>query len=268
MKKIIALLIATLMVVAFAACTTTPANETESETKESETVTDSESEKVDDVTAISFAEYAALDVSEGNKDVVIEAYVQDTESYWEGKASIYAQDKDGAYFIYKAALTQEQYDALKPGTKIRVTGEKTAWSGLEEIAEGAAVEILAGDDTFVAEAADISDKLANEAELKALMAGKISIKGAKVAAKNEDGAAFLFGWDGSGTADSDADVYFDVLVGDELITCVIEYYQASAAGAREAAQNLKVGDIIDIDGFLYWYNGAQPHVTAIAANNG
>ena len=27
--------------------------------------------------------------------------------------------------------------------------------------------------------------------------------------------------------------------------------------------NLKVGDVIDVEGFLYWYNGAQPHVTSV-----
>ena len=27
--------------------------------------------------------------------------------------------------------------------------------------------------------------------------------------------------------------------------------------------NLKVGDKIDVGGFLYWYNGLQPHVTSV-----
>ena len=27
--------------------------------------------------------------------------------------------------------------------------------------------------------------------------------------------------------------------------------------------NLNVGDVIDVEGFLYWYNGAQPHVTSV-----
>ena len=35
------------------------------------------------------------------------------------------------------------------------------------------------------------------------------------------------------------------------------------ADAYAAAQALKIGDVIDVEGFLYWYNGAQPHVTNI-----
>ena len=46
-------------------------------------------------------------------------------------------------------------------------------------------------------------------------------------------------------------------------TFVIEYWQASAEGARETAKTLKVGDKIDVEGFLYWYNGPQTHVTGI-----
>ena len=30
-----------------------------------------------------------------------------------------------------------------------------------------------------------------------------------------------------------------------------------------AVETLKVGDKIDVEGFLYWYSGAQPHVTKV-----
>jgi hypothetical protein len=26
---------------------------------------------------------------------------------------------------------------------------------------------------------------------------------------------------------------------------------------------LQVGDVIDAEGFLYWYNGANPHITKV-----
>ncbi len=31
----------------------------------------------------------------------------------------------------------------------------------------------------------------------------------------------------------------------------------------KAIEALNVGDVIDVEGFLYWYNGAQPHITSV-----
>ena len=28
---------------------------------------------------------------------------------------------------------------------------------------------------------------------------------------------------------------------------------------------LQVGDVIDLEGFLYWYHGATPHITSVKA---
>ena len=84
--------------------------------------------------------------------------------------------------------------------------------------------------------------------------------------KDKDGkeAAFLYNWDGSGTADSDSDLYFKASVNGQTYTFVIEYYLTGAdSDAYKAVQNLKVGDIVDMEGFVYWYEGIQPHVTSI-----
>ena len=62
---------------------------------------------------------AALD-----SEVVIEAYVQAKQSWWEDKATVYAQDKDGGYFLYNMACSEADYEKLTPGTKIKVTGFK------------------------------------------------------------------------------------------------------------------------------------------------
>ena len=63
-------------------------------------------------------EYIAADL---DTEVVIETYVQAKQSWWEDKATLYTQDKDGAYFIYNMPCTEEQYKELVPGTKIKVT---------------------------------------------------------------------------------------------------------------------------------------------------
>ena len=51
---------------------------------------------------MTYADYSAAKVDD---QVVIEAYVQGKQSWWENQATIYAQDADGAYFIYNARTT-------------------------------------------------------------------------------------------------------------------------------------------------------------------
>jgi hypothetical protein len=92
----------------------------------------------------------------------------------------------------------------------------------------------------------------------------VIFKGLTVEASNDEGAAFLYGWDGSGEAGTDSDLYFKASVGGNTYTFVIEYYLTGAdSDAYKAVQGLKVGDTIDLEGFLYWYEGAQPHITTV-----
>ena len=66
-------------------------------------------------------EYVAAEL---DSEVTIETYVQAKQSWWEDKATVYTQDKDGAYFLYDMACSEEDYEKLNVGTKIKVTGYK------------------------------------------------------------------------------------------------------------------------------------------------
>ena len=66
--------------------------------------------------------YAEYDAAALESEVVIETYVQAKQSWWEDKATVYTQDKDGAYFVYNMVCSEEDYEKLVPGTKIKVTG--------------------------------------------------------------------------------------------------------------------------------------------------
>ena len=70
-----------------------------------------------------------------------ETYVQAKQSWWEDKATFYTQDKDGAYFIYNMPCSEEDYEKLVPGTKIKVTGYKAEWFGEIEVADVSSFEI-------------------------------------------------------------------------------------------------------------------------------
>ena len=74
--------------------------------------------------------------------------------------------------------------------------------------------------------------------------------------------AFLYSWDGSGQ-DGD-DLYFNASVDGATYNFVIESYLCdSTTEVYNTVKNLKVGDKIDMEGFLYWYEGANPHITSI-----
>ena len=89
---------------------------------------------------MTYDEYAAAAL---DTEVVIETYVQAKQSWWDNKATLYTQDKDGAYFVYEMACSEEDYAKLAIGTKIKVTGYKAEWSGEIEIMDGT-FEILEG----------------------------------------------------------------------------------------------------------------------------
>lgn len=202
------------------------------------------------------AEYmdAAID-----SEVVIETYVQAKQSWWEDKATLYTQDKDGAYFIYGAACSEADYEKLTPGTKIKVTGHKTEWSGEVEVAEGATIEIEDGN--YVAPVTDMTDLLGKD-ELINHQNEFVSFKGMTVEAADDSGAAFLYNWDGSG--EDGNDLYFNVSKDGQTYTFTVESDLCdNSTEVYQAVKNLKVGDTVDMEGYLYWYEGVNPHITSV-----
>lgn len=207
-------------------------------------------------------EYMAAEM---DSEVEIVTYVQAKQSWWENQATVYAQSKDGAYFIYNMTCSEEDYAKLTQGTKIKVTGYKTEWSGEVEIAAGATFEILGGD-TYVASATDVTSLLGTD-ELINHQNEFVSFKGMTVeASKDADGndVAFLYKENGSGM-DGD-DLYFNVSVNGATYTFTVESYLCdNTTDVYAAVKALNIGDVIDMEGFLYWYNGVNPHITSVKA---
>ena len=263
MKKIIALLLAVCMIAAFAGCAksdtaaTTEATTTEAPTETTEEVT-APVEAEGDV--MSHADYMAAEL---DSPVCIETYVQAHQSWWDNKLTVYAQSEDGAYFIYNMECSEEDAAKLVPGTKIRVNGYKTEWSGEVEIAEGATFEILEG--SYIAEPQDITGGLGAQ-NLIDWQNAKISVSGLTVVAANDEGAAFLYNWDGSGEKGND--LYFNVTVNGQTYNfCVESYLCGQDTEVYQAVEALQIGDVINAEGFLYWYEGVNPHITSISAAN-
>ena len=207
---------------------------------------------------MTYEEYVAADL---DTEVVVETYVQAKQSWWEDKATVYTQDQDGAYFLYNMACSEEDYEKLTPGTKIKVTGYKSEWSGEVEIID-ATFEIEDGN--YVAPATDLTGKLSDDTLIN-YQNQFFSVNGLTVEASTQpDGteAAFLYDWDGSGVDGND--LYFNVSDGTYTYTFTVESYLCPAGSeVYEAVKSLNVGDTIDVEGFLYWYEGVNPHITSV-----
>ena len=275
MKKLLAMVLTVSMTAAMVGCgqaaetTETAAESTAVETVESTAAEETTTESIEESTAaeeaaagdvLSYADYVAADL---DSEVTIESYVQAKQSWWEDKATLYTQDQDGAYFIYNAVCSEEDYAKLVPGTKIKVTGYKTEWSGEVEIAEGATFEIEDG--SYIAPVTDVTDLLGTD-DLINYQNQFVAFKGMTVEAAGQDAdgndVAFLYNWDGSG--EDGNDLYFNVSLNGQTYTFTVESYLCdNTTDVYNAVKNLKIGDTVDMEGFLYWYEGVNPHITSV-----
>lgn len=267
MKKVLLMLLALAMVLSFAACKkdeTPDTPDTDIKENEEDKTTEDDKQGEEDGTEVKVMTYAEYDAAALDSKVVIEAYVQATQSWWDNAINVYAQDADGAYFMYKMVCSEADAAKLTKGTKIRVTGFKIDFRGEIEIAEGATFEFVEDADTFVAEPKDVTALLGTE-DLAKDMNKFVSFKGLTVAAKKAaDGSdvAFLYSWDGSGVQGDD--LYFDVTDGTNTYSFTVESYLCGKdTDVYKAVEALKVGDKVDCEGFLYWYDGVNPHITSL-----
>lgn len=270
MKKMIVLLLSCALVLGCVGCggsgddkagndTSNTQTESDGASEEEEEASQDDAEDVKSEGVMTYEEYVAAEL---DSEVVVETYVQAKQSWWEEKATIYSQDKDGAYFIYEMACSEEDYEKLTPGTKIKVTGYKSEWSGEFEITD-ATFEIEEGN--YIAEAEDVTSLLGKE-ELIDHQNQFVTFTGMTVEAAGKDAQGndvpFLYSWDGSGQ-DGD-DLYFNVSLNGETYTFTVETYLCDkTTDVYQAVKELKIGDTVDMEGFLYWYEGVNPHITSI-----
>lgn len=219
--------------------------------------------------------YAEYDAAAVDDKVTVEAYVQAKQSWWDNKATIFAQDADGGYFFYELPISEDDYNKLVDGQKVKVTGYKAEWQGQVEIID-AEYEIEEG--KWVASAADVTSALGTD-KLEDYMNQKVVFKGLTVEAAEftEDGSKFVTFKDASGketafmykyngTGAQGDDVYFTVSKDGKNYTFLVRnYLTGKDTDVYKAAEALEVGKTYDFEGYLYWYNGPNPYITAITA---
>lgn len=91
---------------------------------------------------------------------------------------------------------------------------------------------------------------------------RVAFKGMTVEAANDNGDAFMYNWDGSGSEGDD--LYFNVSYNGETYTFTVESYLCGPdTDVYQAVKALEVGQTVDMEGFLYWYEGVNPHITSV-----
>ena len=260
MKKIICLALVCVMALAIVACggeTTTDATTTTTTQPTTSTTVKPIQPDVEDTTTksegvMTWEEYVAAEI--GSK-VVIEAYVQGNQSWWDNKMCIYAQDGIGGYYLYNFPCSEEMAAQLVAGTKIRVYGYKSEWAGEVEIVSDdldpdyARIEIIEGN--YVAEPAFVTDLLGTE-DLINYQNMLVKFEGltvANISYKN-------------GTPGDDIYLTFSYN-GANYDFCVERYLTGPETSLYALVGTLNVGDVVDVEGFAYWYNGINTHITNI-----
>ncbi len=241
MKKIISVMLVLVMalsMLALVACEKQPAETDAPETP------DVKSEGV-----MTYAEYAAAELDTA---VVVETYVQATQSWWDNQIVAYTQDKDGAYFAYNMACSEEDAAKLVPGTKIKITGYKGEYQGEIEILD-ATFEFVNDGKTYIAEPVDATAWLGTDELIK--HQNELAIfKGMTVKA-----IEFKNGEPGD-------DIYVTLEKdGAEYSFCVERYLTGPETDVYAAVSALQAGDVVDVTGFIYWYIDVNTHITAVTA---
>ena len=199
---------------------------------------------------MTYAEYIAAPV---DAPVYVETYVQGHQSWWDNKITVYCQSEDGGIFLYELACTEEDAAKLTKGTKIAVKGYKATFNGEVEIVDGT-FTFVEGGDTFVAEALDVTNLLGTEdmekhqnefVSFKGMTVNKIEYKNGEpgddiYVTLNKDGKSYSF--------------------------CVEIYLTGKDRDVYTTVGTLEAGDVVDVEAFLYWYEGMNPHITSVKAN--
>ena len=253
MKRIIAMLLALCLTLAFAGCAKTePAPEATLAPTVPQTTAAPETEPATEatqpaVTAMTHEEYMAAEM---DSEVDIVTYVQGHQSWWDNKLTVYCQSPDGAYFLYELQCSEEDADKMVPGTKIAVKGYKGEWAGEVEVMDGTFTFVEDGD-TYIAEATDVTALLGTE-ELIDHQNEFVCFKGLTleaIAYKNDEPGD---------------DIYVTVsLDGAKYDFCVEAYLTGPDTEVYQTVGALTPGDTIDVEGFLYWYEGVNTHITKV-----
>lgn len=204
---------------------------------------------------MNYDEYMAAPM---NETVTIHAYVQAKEDLLEDEdgndtVTLYLQDKDGGYYVYDMPILEMDYKNLKKGQEMYITGTKTQWEGEIEIIEASSYRI--GNGSWISEPIDIDPIYTDEQALQTHMNQLVSLKDLTVTdiqLPDQEGG----------------DININCTKEDVSIPLVIVSSMFDEdSDEYKQAETLVQGDMIDVQGFLYWYNEKpQIHIKSFSVH--
>lgn len=208
-------------------------------------------------TVMTYAEFAASDL---DTPITVETYVQAIQKWKDDYTSVYAESPDGAYFIYMLDCSKEDASRMVAGTPIRVSGYKSEWAGEIEIIN-ASFEFI-DKEPYIANPVDLTDYVGKE-EIVNHQNKLVSFTEMTVEAQ-DDGSAFSY----KNENDKTDDLYLRVSKQGNILDLVVEFDLCDQnTEVYKTVETLQIGDLIDLEGFLYWYKDPYPHVTKVSKSN-
>ena len=207
---------------------------------------------------------AFLDAGE-DSPVAVEGYVQAKETWRDGCCSLYLQNEEGAFYLSRMRCSQEEYESLAIGRKVRVNGYKSHWNDSLEISD-ASFRLLEG--SMIAEPADVTALLGSD-QLILHQNEKVRFHGMTVEAMPDGVSVWYSGWDNSTPAGEDAELWFRA--SSEGTLCDFTVKPSLCQNREEllqTLQQLRAGDRVDLTGYLRYYNGPLPCITEIIPADG
>lgn len=188
-----------------------------------------------------------------NTQVWVDAYVQAVSRWENNRISFFAQDADGGYLIRDAECDSQTASLLTPGTALRIFGTKSEQDGALYISH-AGFTPMAG--SYIAGAFDVTDLLGKEA-LQDHQNEKVSFSGLTIEPSDNRWSAFTEAEDGS--------LLLCASIGEQTYPFVVDCaFTDRDSDAYVAVQQLLVGNIVRMEGYLQFENGrAFPRIVSI-----
>ena len=209
--------------------------------------------------------YPAFLAAEEDSPVTVEAYVQAKEALRDGSCGLYLQNEEGGFYLSRVHCSQEEYDSLEIGRKIRVNGYKSHWNDALEISD-AAFRTLDG--SWIAEAKDVTSLIGTE-ELIQHQNEKVCFHGMTVEAMPDGVSVWYSGWDNTEPEGEDSERWFRASFDGRVCDFTVKPSLCLDSDAvLQTLRQLQPGETVDLTGFLRFYNGALPRITEITVTDG
>lgn len=204
-----------------------------------------------------------MEVAEGDI-VTVEGTIAAKQAWWNGAVSLYlTTDVPGqGYFIYNAICTiEESENELAVGNFARFIGEKMIYAGEHELSDAKYQSVETN--PTPPKVIDLTNHLNDLTPYRnGYFSMTLTVKEYVAPDDNTSVAeSKAYGYEGSTLG---KDLYFTLTNGTVDINCVIESYLTdSTTDVYAIVQTLVVGETITVTGFLYWWNGPNPHIIKI-----